>query len=78
MNHQHSCGQPVTKKSQAILRKAILREEWELSNDEVTLGAKLGNVRSICVIIVNPEFHGLFVATNMEHRFFKIYIERVK
>ena len=44
IREQHSSGAPVTKKSQAILRKAILREEWELSNDDIVLGIKLGNV----------------------------------
>ena len=43
--YQERCGEPVTKKSQAILRRAIEREEWELNNDDVTLGIKLGNVR---------------------------------
>lgn len=40
---QHESGQPVTNKSQAILKKAILREDWELLNDHIHLEMKIGN-----------------------------------
>lgn len=45
ITNQHQSQEPVTNKSQAILVKAILKEEWELNNDEIKLGEKLGNVR---------------------------------
>ncbi|KAK2171480.1 hypothetical protein NP493_1060g01042 [Ridgeia piscesae] len=41
--HQHESGVAVTKKSEVVLKKAIRREEWELSNNDVTLGQKIGN-----------------------------------
>ena len=44
VTQQENCGEPVTKKSQAVLRRAITREQWELNNDEVALGIKIGNV----------------------------------
>ena len=44
ISNQHSSGLPVTNKSQAILSRAILKEEWELNNDDIDLGDKLGNV----------------------------------
>ncbi|PVD36421.1 hypothetical protein C0Q70_03404 [Pomacea canaliculata] len=40
---QHASGQPVTNKSQAILQKAIVREDWELLNDHIHLEMKIGN-----------------------------------
>ena len=43
----HNSGEPVTRKSQAILKRAILRESWELSNDEIVLGRKLGIVSNV-------------------------------
>jgi len=42
--NQHRSGQPVTNKSQAILRNAIVKENWELKNDDILLGDKIGNV----------------------------------
>jgi len=41
--NQHRSGQPVTNKSQAILRNAIVKENWELKNDDILLGDKIGN-----------------------------------
>ena len=41
---QHKSGQPVTKKSEAILQRPIMREKWELNNDDVDLGMKIGDV----------------------------------
>ncbi|XP_041355891.1 tyrosine-protein kinase Fer-like [Gigantopelta aegis] len=41
--HQHCSGTPVTMKSQTILKKPILREEWELMNDDIFLEMKIGN-----------------------------------
>ncbi|XP_048251594.1 tyrosine-protein kinase Fer-like [Haliotis rufescens] len=40
---QHCSGEPVTTKSQAILQTPILREEWELMNDDISLEMKIGN-----------------------------------
>lgn len=44
---QHASGQPVTNKSQAILQKAIVREDWELLNDHIHLEMKIGNVSGL-------------------------------
>ncbi|XP_049304663.1 tyrosine-protein kinase Fer isoform X6 [Bactrocera dorsalis] len=40
--HQYQSELPVTVKSGAILRRAICRERWELSNDDVVLLEKIG------------------------------------
>ncbi|XP_037077407.1 tyrosine-protein kinase Fer-like [Pollicipes pollicipes] len=40
--YQHECGLAVTNKSGAVLRQAILRERWELNNDDVELIDKIG------------------------------------
>ena len=44
LEHQIMKGQPVTNKSQAILKNPILREPWELKNDDILLEMKIGNV----------------------------------
>lgn len=35
---------PITKKSGALIKQPIVREPWELNNDDIELGQKLGNV----------------------------------
>ncbi|XP_046418972.1 tyrosine-protein kinase Fer isoform X2 [Neodiprion fabricii] len=40
--HQWQSGLPVTSRSGAILRTPILRERWELNNDDVVLIDKIG------------------------------------
>ncbi|XP_036322779.1 tyrosine-protein kinase Fer-like [Rhagoletis pomonella] len=40
--HQYQSELPVTVKSGAILKRAICRERWELSNDDVVLLEKIG------------------------------------
>ncbi|XP_069675618.1 tyrosine-protein kinase Fer isoform X2 [Periplaneta americana] len=40
--HQYQSGLPVTGRSGAVLRKPILRERWELNNDDVILQDKIG------------------------------------
>lgn len=42
ISYQHECGLAVTNKSGAVLRQAILRERWELNNDDVELLEKIG------------------------------------
>jgi tyrosine-protein kinase Fer len=44
--HQYQSGLPVTGRSGAVLRKPILRERWELNNDDVVLLDKIGRVRN--------------------------------
>ena len=41
---QHESGEAVTKKSEVVLKKAVRREDWELSNSDLVLGQKIGNV----------------------------------
>ncbi|XP_014772076.1 tyrosine-protein kinase Fer isoform X2 [Octopus bimaculoides] len=43
IHNQMTKGQPVTSKSQAILKNPILREPWELKNDDILLDMKIGN-----------------------------------
>ncbi|GAB1605789.1 tyrosine-protein kinase Fer-like isoform X2 [Argonauta hians] len=43
IRNQVTKGQPVTSKSQAILTNPILREPWELKNDDILLDMKIGN-----------------------------------
>lgn len=40
--HQHRSGLPVTGRSGAVLVRPIVRERWELNNDDVTLLDKIG------------------------------------
>ncbi|XP_039431372.1 tyrosine-protein kinase Fer isoform X3 [Culex pipiens pallens] len=40
--HQYQSELPVTGRSGAVLRKPVLRERWELSNDDVDLISKIG------------------------------------
>lgn len=40
--HQYQSELPVTSRSGAVLKKPILRERWELSNDDVMLLDKIG------------------------------------
>lgn len=43
VNYQHKVGTDVTSKSRAILKKRILREQWQLKNDDIALEMKIGN-----------------------------------
>ncbi|XP_064645641.1 tyrosine-protein kinase Fer-like isoform X2 [Lineus longissimus] len=43
IDHQLKSDLPVTVRSQAILKRAIVRSDWQLKNDEVILGPKIGN-----------------------------------
>ncbi|XP_063706686.1 tyrosine-protein kinase Fer [Culicoides brevitarsis] len=40
--HQYQSELPVTSRSGAVLKKPVLRERWELSNDDVILLDKIG------------------------------------
>lgn len=40
---QHQSLQPVTRKSEAILKKPIYRPDWELRNDDIELNEKIGS-----------------------------------
>jgi len=40
--HQFQSGNPVTSRSGAILKSPVLREKWELNNDDVELIEKIG------------------------------------
>jgi len=40
--HQFQSGNPVTSRSGAILKSPVLREKWELNNDDVELIDKIG------------------------------------
>ncbi|KAK3094991.1 hypothetical protein FSP39_008824 [Pinctada imbricata] len=43
VRHQHKSGEPVTTKSKTILKSPILREQWQLRNDDISLEMKIGN-----------------------------------
>ncbi|CAH1788194.1 unnamed protein product [Owenia fusiformis] len=59
LNQQNS-NTPVTNRSQALLKKAILRADWELKNDDIELGPKIGNGN------FGDVFKGRFKPTNQE------------
>ncbi|XP_054003583.1 tyrosine-protein kinase Fer isoform X2 [Hylaeus anthracinus] len=42
ISHQRLSGSPVTSRSGAILKTPIIRERWELNNDDVNLLEKIG------------------------------------
>ncbi|XP_063987563.1 tyrosine-protein kinase Fer isoform X3 [Diachasmimorpha longicaudata] len=42
IRHQWKSGLPVTSRSGAVLKTPILRERWELNNDDVILQEKIG------------------------------------
>lgn len=44
--YQFHSGQSVTSRSGAILKSPVLRERWELNNDDVELVEKIGRVSS--------------------------------
>jgi len=45
--YQYQSGLPVTARSGAILKRPILRERWELNNDDLVLLEKIGRVSSV-------------------------------
>lgn len=45
--YQLKSGLPVTSRSRAILKTPILRECWELNNDDVILLDKIGRVSDV-------------------------------
>lgn len=45
--HQYQSETPVTSRSGSILKKPVLRERWELSNDDVILLDKIGRVSAM-------------------------------
>ena len=51
---QHDSNQPVTNKSQAILKTAIVKKPWELNNDDIETCEKIGNVSNL---ILHGESH---------------------
>jgi len=42
ISHQYQSGLSVTARSGTVLRRPVLREEWELNNDDVELVEKIG------------------------------------
>lgn len=41
---QHKSNTAVTNKSQAILTNPVMRETWQIKNDDIKLEEKIGNV----------------------------------
>lgn len=58
VRHQYQSGEPVTNKSQTILSNPIVRESWELNNDDVVLETKIGNGN------FGEVFRGIYKRTN--------------
>ncbi|XP_023340966.1 tyrosine-protein kinase Fer [Eurytemora carolleeae] len=54
--HQYQSGSPVTSRSGAILKTPVLREKWELNNDDVELVEKIGrgNFGDVYKAILRP------------------------
>ena len=44
IHHHLTTGEPVTKKTGAILVQQVTHDSWELNNDDIELGPKLGSV----------------------------------
>ena len=44
ISNQYRSGRPVTIHSGALLKTPVLRETWELKNDDILLGEKIGSV----------------------------------
>ncbi|XP_013407368.1 tyrosine-protein kinase Fer [Lingula anatina] len=53
--YQHKSGSAVTNRSQAYLKKPILREDWQLKNDDVVIKEKIGsgNFGDVCKGVYN-------------------------
>ena len=45
VEYHRRTGEPVTKRSAAVLKTPILRPDWELRNDNLELKLKIGSVR---------------------------------
>ncbi|XP_052785913.1 tyrosine-protein kinase Fer-like isoform X2 [Mya arenaria] len=58
VTHQYESGVAVTNKSGTILSKPILRESWELRNDDIMLDTKIGNGN------FGEVFRGVYKRTN--------------
>jgi len=52
IRHQWLSGLPVTSRSGAILKTPILRERWELNNDDVILLEKIGRVSRPTIVFL--------------------------
>ena len=52
--NQHKSNTAVTNKSQAILRTPIMRETWQIKNDDIKLEDKIGNVSCNLLIATYP------------------------
>lgn len=42
--NQHKSNEPVTNRSKAILTTPIMRESWQIKNDDIMLGDRIGQV----------------------------------
>ncbi|XP_041846405.1 tyrosine-protein kinase Fes/Fps isoform X2 [Melanotaenia boesemani] len=42
IHHLQSSGQPITKKSEVVLKKPILKDKWVLEHDDIILGPLIG------------------------------------
>ena len=72
IERQHASGQPVTNRSQAILKKAVLREDWELLNDHIHLEMKIGNVSNMRLGVYSCGKWGGWVVNDRIHLEMKI------
>ncbi|XP_076439221.1 tyrosine-protein kinase Fer-like isoform X2 [Babylonia areolata] len=59
IRQQHASGQPVTKMSKVILKRAVPREDWELLNDHIHLEMKIGSGN------FGEVYKGLYMPNNM-------------
>uniref|UniRef100_A0A3Q2NXN5 Tyrosine-protein kinase n=1 Tax=Fundulus heteroclitus TaxID=8078 RepID=A0A3Q2NXN5_FUNHE len=57
IHHLQSSNQPVTKKSEAILRKPILKDKWVLEHDDIILGPLIGKQNIIFLSLCLPLIH---------------------
>lgn len=58
---QHRSNAAVTKKSEAIIRRPILRPAWELLNDDIELIQKIGNVLWLSALVFGRVLSYFFI-----------------
>lgn len=58
--HHFNTAQPITRKSEAILKRPVPRENWELRNDDIELKEKIGSGQ------FGEVYRGIFKRTGQE------------
>lgn len=71
--HQYQSELPVTSRSGTVLKKPVLRERWELCNDDVVLLDKIGRVNLYLpfmnLVIARTYFRAISVMSTKQNCF---------